>query len=66
MSAAQELVAADVTPDASVVKGTTEISADAQAGKWDVVIETSDGKTAKLAAAGFSVTATSGTEAGGD
>jgi len=53
----QELVASDVTSDASVVKGTIEIPADVAAdSKWDVVVDMSDGKTAKIAAA-FTVTA---------
>jgi hypothetical protein len=60
VSGAQELVGSGVTSDASVVKGTIEIPTDAPPGKWDVVVDTSDGKTTKLAAA-FTVTqATSG------
>ena len=51
VSGAQEFVASDVTSDASVVKGTLEIPADAKPGKYDVVVDLSDGKTTKLSAA---------------
>jgi len=48
-----------MTSDASVVKGAIEIPADAAPdSKWDVVVDMSDGKTAKIAGA-FTVTAIS-------
>ncbi|HET7436868.1 MAG TPA: hypothetical protein VFN10_19325 [Thermoanaerobaculia bacterium] len=52
---ANEIIASDVTSDASVVRGTLTIPDDATVGKWDVTVETSDAKMAKLAAA-FEVT----------
>ena len=44
-----EIAATDVTSDASIVKCQITIPATATLGKWDVLVATSDQKTAKLA-----------------
>jgi hypothetical protein len=51
-----EIPATGVTSDASTVKGTITIPATATPGAWDVVAQTTDGKTGKLTA-GFQVSA---------